>query len=182
MSGPRPLFGLSVDCHSRRDGPQGAAGAGREKNRPGGEDVRPAPRRVCVPNGGPNLFANGELEMATVFVWENHFIARPWKGYDPTWTGHSSLCITDNFVDTRAPVDDGTNTGKLVVDESSEALSAASDEFVSFWPGTMQNVGPKDSNGFTFNDGWKIGIQFMAMSKPSIFADVALEGYAPDHV
>src|SRR5262249_26813858 len=54
--------------------------------------------------------------------------------------------------------------------------------FVSFWPGTMQNVGPKDSNGFTFNDGWKIGIQFMAMSKPSIFADVALEGYAPDHV
>ena len=44
----------------------------------------------------------------------------------------------------------------------------------------MTDSGPK--NAFTFNDGWKFGVKFMSKSKPSIFADVALEGYAPDHV
>lgn len=114
--------------------------------------------------------------MATVFVWENHFIARPWKAHDHTWTGHSSLCITDTFIDTRALTTDGQ------VDDSSTALAQGGDDFVSFWPGTMQLGFPKTGGQYTFNDGWKIGIQFLAMSKPSIFADIALEGYAPDHV
>jgi hypothetical protein len=118
--------------------------------------------------------------MATVFVWENHFIARPWKGHDHTWTGHSSLCITDNFVDTRALVASDDDPTKMVVDGSSTDLVQGGDDFVSFWPGNMDNAGPKDAQ--TFNDGWKIGVTFMAKAKPSIYADVALEGYAPDHV
>jgi hypothetical protein len=120
--------------------------------------------------------------MATVFVWENHFIKRPWKAFDPTWTGHSSLCITDNFVDTRALVanDDDPHNIKMEVDGSSAALVNGTDDFVSFWPGAFDSRGPKDVNNF--NDGWKMGVTFMAMSKPSIFADVALETYAPDHV
>lgn len=115
--------------------------------------------------------------MATVFVWQNHFIDL--KG-GHTWTGHSSLSISENYTDSRPLVDAGDGSNKRVVDDSSESLVAGTDDYVSFWPGTMTHRGPK--NAFTFNDGWKFGVKFMAMSKPSIFADVALEGYAPDHI
>ena len=57
---------------------------------------------------------------------------------------------------------------------------ARTDDYVSFWAGGMTDWGPK--NTFSFNDGWKFGVKFMAKSKPSLYADVALEGYAPDHV
>lgn len=115
--------------------------------------------------------------MATVFVWQNHFISL--KGAH-TWTGHSSMCINDNFVDGRALVTD-EDSGNQVIDSSSVDMGQTSQNFVSFWPGTMGAYnGPKDVR--TFNDGWKIGVKFMAKAKPSIFADVALEGYAPDHV
>ena len=115
--------------------------------------------------------------MATVLVWQNHFIDLS-GGH--TWTGHSSLSISENYTDTRPLVQDATDARKMVVDDSHQDLVAGTDDYVSFWPGTMTDAGPK--NAFTFNDGWKFGVKFMAMSKPSIFADVALEGYAPDHV
>lgn len=115
--------------------------------------------------------------MATVLVWQNHFIDL--KG-GRTWTGHSSLSISENYADARALVADDADPNKMVVDDSSAGLVAGTDDYVSFWPGSMTDAGPK--NAFTFNDGWKFGVKFMAMSKPSLFADVALEGYAPDHV
>ena len=115
--------------------------------------------------------------MATVLVWQNHFIDLS-GGH--TWTGHSSLSITENYADSRQLVADDNDPNKQVVDGSSANLVAGTDDYVSFWPGSMTDRGPK--NAFTFNDGWKFGVKFMAMSKPSIFADVALEGYAPDHV
>lgn len=114
--------------------------------------------------------------MATVFVWQNHFISL--KGAH-TWTGHSSLSIDDDFVDSRQLVADD-DTGAQVVDSSSVGMGQTADNFVSFWPGALASPG---KFGYTnFNDGWKPGVKFMATAKPSVFADVALEGYAPDHV
>ncbi len=115
--------------------------------------------------------------MATVLVWQNHFID---LSAGRTWTGHSSLSITENYIDSRPLVDAEDGSNKQVVDGGSEDLVAGTDDYVSFWPGSMTDAGPKDA--VTFNDGWKFGVKFMAKSKPSLFADVALEGYAPDHV
>jgi hypothetical protein len=89
------------------------------------------------------------------------------------------MAITDNFVDSRQLVDD-EDTGRKVVDNSSVDMAQTADNFVSFWPGNMTDRGPKEAR--SFNDGWKMGVKFMAKAKPSIYADVALEGYAPDHV
>jgi hypothetical protein len=114
--------------------------------------------------------------MATVLVWQNHFIDLSGKH---TWTGHASLSITDNFVDTRALVKDDAS-GKMVVNDESNDLVAGTSDYVSFWPGKLTASGNKDVRNF--NDGWKAGVKYSAQSKPSIFADVALEGYAPDHV
>jgi hypothetical protein len=118
--------------------------------------------------------------MATVFVWENHFIAR--HAGDHTWTGHSSLSITDSFVDTRALVARDDDATKMTIDSSSTSLVNGSDDSVSYWPGKLDSGGPKNATGNFTQDAWKIGVSFMAASKPSIFADVALETYAPDHV
>jgi hypothetical protein len=114
--------------------------------------------------------------MATVFVWQNHFID---LGGAHTWTGHSSLCIDDNFIDSRPLVDD-EDTGKKVVDGDSVDMAQTADNYVSFWPGKMTDAGKKDAR--TFNDGWKQGVKFMAKAKPTVYADVALENYAPDHI
>ncbi|WP_426960123.1 DUF4105 domain-containing protein [Muricoccus radiodurans] len=115
--------------------------------------------------------------MATVLIWQNHFIDTS-GGH--TWTGHASLSITDHYTDTRALVDAEDNSGKMVVDGSSTGLVAGTDDYVSFWPGKLTDAGKKGVTNF--NDGWKSGVKFMAVSKPSLFADVALENYAPDHV
>jgi hypothetical protein len=115
--------------------------------------------------------------MATVFVWENHFIAR--HTGDHTWTGHSSMSIDDIFADNRALTNDGE------VDDSSTALAQGNSRFVSVWPGSTQLSGPKANSAGPhpfMRDCWKPCIDYMATCKPSIFADVALEGYAPDHV
>lgn len=115
--------------------------------------------------------------MATVFVWQNNFISTTGAH---TWTGHSSLSINDIYIDTRPLVQDDNDASKMVVDGNSGDLIQGADDFVSFWPGSMTDAGSK--NAQTFNDGWKFGCKFMAKSKPTIFADLALEGYAPDHI
>ncbi|MEH3106194.1 MAG: hypothetical protein PGN09_02590 [Sphingomonas fennica] len=115
--------------------------------------------------------------MATVLVWQNHFIDLSGKH---TWTGHASMSISDRFVDTRGLVEADDGSKKMVVDDSSTDLIAGTPDYVSFWPGTLTESGKKDVR--TFNDGWKMGVKYGAKSKPSIFADVALERYAPDHV
>jgi hypothetical protein len=115
--------------------------------------------------------------MATVFVWENHFIAR--HTGDHTWTGHSSMSIDDIFADSRHLTDDGQ------VDDASTSLTQGNDRFVSVWPGGTQLTGPKANSAGPhpfMRDCWKPCVNYMAVCKPSIFADVALEGYAPDHV
>jgi hypothetical protein len=114
--------------------------------------------------------------LATVFVWQNHFVSMSGAH---TWTGHSSLSIDDIFVDSRQLVDD-EDTGRQVIDSNSVDMAQTADNFVSFWPGSFTDRGPK--NARNFSEGWKIGAKFMAKAKPSIYADVALEGYAPDHV
>src|SRR5262245_53955842 len=149
------------------------------------EDFGGVCRKGCIAirdrtGPAPHKIMLRETAMATVFVWENHFIAR--HAGDHTWTGHSSLSINDRFVDTRALVQDDNDPTKMVVDGGSTDLVSGSDDFVSYWPGKLDSAGPKNANGNFTQDAWKIGVSFMAAAKPSIFADIALEGYAPDHV
>src|SRR5262245_50284717 len=102
--------------------------------------------------------------MATVFVWENHFIAR--GAGDITWTGHSSMSIDDIFADNRHLTSDGQ------VDDRSMALALGNNRFVSVWPGTTQLSGPKANSPGPhpfMTDCWKPCINYMATCKPSIF-------------
>lgn len=105
--------------------------------------------------------------MTTVFVWQNRF-----TGSGHTWTGHASMNITDTYIDNRPlELKEGT-TNTMQPNSESVGLTQGTIDHVSFWPGS----------GGNFADGWKPGIKFAAKTKPSLFADVALETYAPDHV